>query len=66
MNETLFSITDSDIAQMKDLVGVTRLFRKLAYDVEDRLRMPFGDLELPGRLRDFIQNEGKRIYLLVH
>lgn len=29
MNETLFNITGSDIVRMKDLAGVTRLFRKL-------------------------------------
>ena len=58
MNETLFSIVPSDISDIKRRSAVLRLFKKLAYKVEDDLRMPFGDLELPGRLKDFIQNDG--------
>ncbi len=64
MTETLFTIVDSDILQIKDRHGVSRLFKKLAYNVEEDLRMPFGNLELPGRLRDFIQNDGRGVYLL--
>ncbi|MEA2040622.1 MAG: Eco57I restriction-modification methylase domain-containing protein [Thermodesulfobacteriota bacterium] len=64
MNETLFSIVPSDISDIKSRSAVLRLFKKLAYNVEDDLRMPFGDLELPGRLKDFVRNDGKAIYLV--
>jgi len=64
MNETLFSIVPSDILSLKSRSEVLRIFKKLAYSVEDDLRMPFGDLELPGRLKGFIQNDGKAIYLV--
>ncbi|MBW1703300.1 MAG: hypothetical protein JRJ50_14535, partial [Deltaproteobacteria bacterium] len=64
MNETLFSIVPSDISDIKGRSEVLDLFKKLTYSVEDNLRMPFGDLELPGRLKDFIQNDGKAIYLV--
>ena len=64
MNETLFSIVPSDISDIKGRSEVLGIFKKLAYSVEDELRMPFGDLELPGRLKDFIQNDGKAIYLV--
>ncbi len=64
MSDTLFSIVDSDITQIRDRHGIFRLFKKLAYDVEDDLRMPFGNLELPGRLRDFVRNDGRGIYMV--
>ena len=64
MNDNLFNIVPSDISDIKGRSEVLDLFKKLAYSVEDNLRMPFGDLELPGRLKDFIQNDGKAIYLL--
>lgn len=64
MNDNLFSIVPSDISDIKGRYEVLALFKKLAYSVEDDLRMPFGDLELPGRLKDFIQNDGQAIYLL--
>jgi hypothetical protein len=64
MNENLFSIVPSDVSDIKNRSGISRLFRKLAYNIEDDLRMPFADLELPGRLKDFIRNDGHAIYLL--
>lgn len=64
MNDSLFNIVGSDINRMRNRQGVSELFKKLAYNVEDVLPMPFDDLELPGRLREFIQNDGQAIYLL--
>jgi|LGVF01.1.fsa_nt_gb type I restriction-modification system DNA methylase subunit len=64
MNKNLFSIVPSDISDIKSRSGVSRVFKKLFYSVEDNLKMRFSDLELPGRLREFIQNDGQAIYLL--
>jgi len=64
MNGNLFSIVPSDVSDIKSRSGISHLFRKLAYNIEDDLRMPFADLELPSRLKDFIQNDGHAIYLL--
>ena len=64
MNQNLFSIVSSDISDINSRSGVSRVFKKLFYSVEDNLKMRFSDLELPGRLREFIQNDGQAIYLL--
>ena len=64
MKENLFSIVPSDILDIKSRSGISRVFKKLFYSVEDNLKMRFSDLELPGRLREFIQNDGQAIYLL--
>lgn len=64
MNENLFSIVSSDISDIKNRSGISRLFKKLFYSVEDNLKMPFSELELPGSLKEFIQNDGQTIYLL--
>ena len=64
MKEPLFSISSADILNLKSRSGVLRLFKKLFYKVEDDLRMPFSQLELPGRLKEFIQNDGQSIYLV--
>ncbi|MEA3428459.1 MAG: hypothetical protein U9Q84_04455, partial [Thermodesulfobacteriota bacterium] len=64
MNQHLFSIGPSDISDIKSRSGISRVFKKLFYSVEDNLKMRFSDLELPGRLREFIRNDGQAIYLL--
>ena len=64
MNENPFRIVPSDISDINSRSGISRVFKKLFYSVEDNLKMPFSELELPGRLREFIQNDGQAIYLL--
>jgi len=67
MSETTPSIIiTEDIAALKSRDGVFGLFKKLRYKVEDELRMPFEVLELPSRLKDFIKENGRAIYLIAN
>jgi hypothetical protein len=64
MIETSSTITAEDITALQTRSDICWLFKKLRYQVEDGLRMPFEVLELPGRHKDFIKENGRAIYLI--
>lgn len=64
MSETSPIIAAEDITALQSSSDIFGLFKKLRYRVEDGLRMPFEVLELPGRHKDFIKENGRAIYLI--